>query len=78
MLARSHVIHLTNFFTKQAKTVDANLVQPFDERVHLLLHGHPHAVNPFQQLAHPAQGGTTCRLMDVMGQRGVLPRSCLP
>jgi len=78
MLARSNVIHLTNLFTKQAKNFDANLVQPFDARVHLILNGHPHAVNPFQQLEHPAQGGTTCRLMDLIGQRVVLPRSCLP
>ena len=78
MLARSNVIHLTNFFTKQAKNFDANLVQPFDERVHLILNGHPHAVHPFQQLEHPAQGGTTCRVMDVIGPRVVLPRSCLP
>ena len=78
MLARSHGIHLTNFFTKQAKHVEANLVQPFDERVNLIVNGHPHAVHPFQQLEHPAQGGTTCRLMDVMGPRVVAPRSCLP
>jgi hypothetical protein len=46
--------------------------------VHLIVNGHPHAVNPFQQLEHPAQGGTTCRLMDWIGPRVVLPRSCLP
>jgi hypothetical protein len=39
--------------------------------VNLILNGHPHAVNPFQQLEHPAQGGTTCRLMDLIGQRVV-------
>ena len=78
MLARSNLIHLTNFFAKQAKHFDANLVPPFDARVNLLVNGHPYAVHPFQQLEQPAQGGTTCRLMDVIGQRVVLPRSFLP
>ena len=78
MLARSNVIHLTNLFTKQAKNFDADLIQPFDERVNLLLNGHPYAVNPFQQLEHPTQGGTTCGLMDLIGQGVILPRSFLP
>jgi hypothetical protein len=48
------VIKTTNLLPKQTKDFDLQVVESFDEIVHLTLYGHPNTVNAFQEREDPA------------------------
>ena len=59
------MIKPTDPFPKQAKDVDLNVVQAFDEVVNLTLDQHTDAVKPFQELKDPPQGWPLRGLVDL-------------
>ena len=71
------MIKPTDLFPKQAKDFDLHLVQSFNQVVHLVLHGHADAVDPFEELEDPTQGWPRSRLVDLIRYRFIAIGSLL-
>jgi hypothetical protein len=81
-LTRRNLIKPTDLFPKQAKDFDLHLAEPFNQVVHMALHGYADAVNPFEQLENPTQGWPLRRLVELVRHglglvRQVLAQSAL-
>src|SRR5215470_12916555 len=76
-LIRRKLIKPTDLCPKQAKNFHLYSSEAFDQVMDLALHGHAHAMNPFEELEHPTQGGPFCRLVNLVRQRLVLTRQVM-
>ena len=71
------MIKPANCFPTQAKDFNLHVVETYNEVLELAWHRHADAVNPFQELEHPTQGGPLGWVVDLVGERLVLTRQLL-
>ena len=76
-LTMGNLIKPANGFPKQAKDFNLHVVETYNEVLELALHRHADAMNPFQELEHPTQGGSLGWLVDLVGERLVLTSQLL-
>jgi hypothetical protein len=57
------VIKIADSFAKQAKDFDPDVIEAFDEIVHVTLSRHTDAVDPCKQLKNPTPGRLPSRLV---------------
>src|SRR5712691_1186515 len=76
-LTVGNLIKPANGFPKQAKDFNLHVVETYNEVLELALHRHADAMNPFQELEHPTQGGSLGWLVDLVGERLVLTSQLL-
>jgi len=60
------LIKTADSFAKQAKDFDPDVIEAFDEIVHVTLYRHTDAMDPFKQLKNPTQGRLPSRLVDLV------------